>query len=147
MIATFDLNVVVDDFANRASFASDSQAALGLVEKRVITGVFAAHAITTLYYILRKAVGFRKAELAVEYVLDNFEIWGAEKEDWRSALEWRFEDFEDAAIAKVAELSESHFIVTRDQGDFVKSSVPTITPAELVRLFASSNPAGPQTPP
>jgi predicted nucleic acid-binding protein len=147
VIATVDLNIVIDVFANRIPFISESKPILDYVENRVITGVFASHALTTLYYILRRAAGVKKAEEAVEYVLQHFEIWGAGKEDWQAALEWRFEDFEDAAIAKVAELSGANFIVTRDGADFIQSPVPPITPSALIQLLSPANAAGPQTPP
>lgn len=148
MIATVDSNVVIDVFADRMPFVADSQAVLDLIEKRAVVGVFASHAITTLYYAIRKGVNKQKAEEAVAYVLDYFQIWGVTKGDWQSAMEWRFADFEDAGMAKVAELSRSRFLVTRNGADFTKGPVATVTPTGLLQMIRSRNPAsGPQTPP
>ncbi len=45
-------------------------------------------------------------------------------------------DFEDAAVATVAEASGSTFVVTRYIADFAQSSEPGIAPANLLILHA-----------
>lgn len=147
MIATVDLNVVIDVFCERAPFFADSLLVLEWIENGWVEGVFASHALTTLYYSIRKASGKTKAEEAVEYVLQHFEIRGITRDDWHAALESAFDDFEDAGIAKVAELSGSAVIVTRNTDDFEHSTVPAVTPANFISRSVAKSSAGPQTPP
>jgi len=46
------------------------------------------------------------------------------------------DDFEDAAVAAVAETSGSAFVVTRNIVDFAKSLVAAITPADFLSQHA-----------
>jgi hypothetical protein len=45
-------------------------------------------------------------------------------------------DFEDALVATVAEVTGSDYIVTRNVPDFAGSPVPAITPAEFLETLA-----------
>ena len=145
MIATVDLNIVLDVHCERAPFSTDSRIVLNLIEKRVVIGVFASHALTTLYYIARKDIGRPKAEAVVEYVLKHFNIIGLHRARWEFALRAGFSDFEDAAIATVAESSGSAVLITRNVPHFARSKVRAVTPWDFI--WQGPTQPGPQTPP
>lgn len=145
MIATIDLNIVMDVYGERAPFSTDSKVVLNLVEKRQIIGVFASHTLTTLFYLARRSIGRIQAESSVRYVLRNFQIVGLGRTDWIAAINAGFSDFEDAAVAKAADLSGSGVLITRNVADFAKSKVRAVTPTEFIWRKPAS--AGPQTPP
>jgi predicted nucleic acid-binding protein len=132
VIATVDLNIVLDVHCERIPFITDSRVVLNLVEKKVVIGVFASHALTTLFYIARKDIGRTKAEAVVEYVLKHFKIIGLRRVRWELALKAGFSDFEDAAIAAVAEGSGSGVLITRNVPHFAKSKVRAVTPTEFI---------------
>jgi predicted nucleic acid-binding protein len=132
VIATVDLNIVLDVHCERAPFSTDSRVVLNLIEKREVIGVFASRALTTLFYIARKDIGRTKAEAVVAYVLKHFKIIGLRRVRWELALRAGFADFEDAAIATVAESSGSAVLITRNVPDFAKSKVRAVTPTEFI---------------
>jgi len=60
--------------------------------------------------------------------------------DARRAFTLGFSDLEDALQAVAAEACAADFIVTRNESDFVKSSVPVLTPSHfLARVPASGD--------
>jgi hypothetical protein len=108
-----------------------------MVETGALEGVCPAHGLTTLYYIVRKLATKQDAEAAMDRVLDHFRIGNLDAAGWREARSLPTDDFEDATVATVAKASGSDFIITRDVGDFDRSPIPAISPADfLVKLTA-----------
>ena len=56
---------------------------------------------------------------------------------WQEATLRPLTDFEDAAVATVAKVTASAFIITRNVGDFAGSPVPAITPADFLSQFTA----------
>jgi predicted nucleic acid-binding protein len=131
---TIDINVALDVFQRREPHYAASAQVLGLVESGAIGGVFPAHALTTLYYLVRKHATRAGAEAAMARVLAHFEIGNLDAAGWRAAGRLGFSDFEDAAVALVAERTGSAFIVTRNVADFAGASRPAIAPADFLSL-------------
>jgi len=57
----------------------------------------------------------------MDRVLRHFQIGNLDATGWQRARQLVLEDFEDAAVAAVAEASGSAFVVTRNIGDFAQS--------------------------
>ena len=76
-----------------------------------IAGVFPAHGLTALYYLVRKHDSKAGAEAAMDRVMRHFEIGNLDAEGWREARQLAMDDFEDAVVATVARTSGSDFIV------------------------------------
>ena len=74
MTVTVDINVLLDVFQNRVAHYTESAAVLAMVERKEIKAVLPAHALTTLYYLVRKYGSRPDAEAAMDRVLDHFEI-------------------------------------------------------------------------
>jgi predicted nucleic acid-binding protein len=53
--------------------------------------------------------------------------------DLQEAIKLNFTDFEDAVVAATAARENADFIVTRNAGDFTKSPVPAISPADFLK--------------
>ena len=66
----------------------------------------------------------------------HFQIGNLDAVAWSRARQLPLDDFEDAAVATVAEVTGSAFIITRNVGDFAGSSVRGITPADFLSQFA-----------
>lgn len=135
MIVTIDMNVLLDFFTRRPSFYRDARRIMYYVKIRKVTGIFPAHGVTTVYYLLRKLQGRAKAEAAVDFILRRFKVGQFDVATCRAARRSQVDDFEDAAVEQTAVFSNSQFIVTRDEGDFIHSTVPAISPADFVRRF------------
>ena len=72
----------------------------------------------------------------MDRVLGHFQIGSLDSAGWRRARQLAMDDFEDAAVAAVAEASGSTFVVTRNAADFTQSPVPAIAPADFLSQHA-----------
>lgn len=134
MRVLFDVNVVLDVLADREPFVEPSSAALSLAETGDITGVIAAHTVTTLHYLLERELGQARSRRVLTELLSFLEVEAVDGDRIRHALGMAWQDFEDAVQAACAESSKADFVVTRDMTGFRKSAVRPISPAELVAL-------------
>ena len=132
MIVTVDLNVLLDVFQKREPHYAASAQVVSMVAAGTLIGVFPAHGLTTLYYLVRKHASRSNAENAMDRVLGHFQIGNLDTDGWREARMLPFADFEDAAVATVAASSASAFIITRNVGDFAASRVPAISPTDFL---------------
>ena len=65
---TVDINVVLDVFQKREPHDAASAQVVGLVESGTIRGIFPAHGLTTLYYLVRKHAAKPDAEAAMDFL-------------------------------------------------------------------------------
>ena len=138
MTVTVDINVFLDVIQHRQPHYAASANVVSMAESRTLSGVCPAHALTTLYYLIRKYVTKQDAEAAMDRILDNFQIGSLDMAGWREARSLPIDDFEDAAIAATAKASWSDFIITRDIAGFAGSPVPAITPADFLGQFPAN---------
>lgn len=68
----FDVNVILDVLFDRAPHAEASAAAWAVGESGAAEGLLAAHAVTTIYYLVRKELGALKAGQTIGSMLDIF---------------------------------------------------------------------------
>jgi predicted nucleic acid-binding protein len=129
---TVDINILLDVFRQRAPHYAMSAQVVNMIATGTLDGVCPAHGLTTIYYLLRKHASKPDAETAVDRVLRHFQIGNLDATGWRDARLLPFRDFEDAAVATVAKVSGSAFIVTRNVADFAGSPVPAIAPADFL---------------
>jgi len=132
MTVTFDINVLLDVFQKREPHYAASAQVLSMVVDGTLTGIFPAHGLTTLYYLVRKHASKPNAETAMDRVLDHFQIGNLDAAGWREARGLPLADFEDATVAIVAKTTTSAFIITRNVGDFSGSPILAITPADFL---------------
>ena len=135
MTVTVDINVFLDVLQRRQPHYPASANVMGMVESRSLSGVCPAHALTTVYYLVRKLSTKQDADTAMDWVLDHFQIGNLDMAGWREARSLPMDDFEDAAVATTAKATQSDFIITRDVGDLAGSPVPAITPADFLGQF------------
>jgi predicted nucleic acid-binding protein len=136
---TVDINVLLDVFQKREPHYAASAQVVSLVLDGTLVGVFPAHGLTTLYYLVRKHASKPDAETAMDRVLSHFQIENLDTAGWREARLLPFADFEDAAVATVATSSASAFIITRNVGDFAASRVPAISPTDFLSQFPAKD--------
>ena len=66
-------------------------------------GVIAGHLVTTFYYLLAKFSGAATADTAVDGLLADFAVAGAEKRILAKARKLLMKDFEDSVVAATAD--------------------------------------------
>lgn len=129
-----DLNVVLDVIQEREPFHAASAQVLSEVVAGRVEGCLAAHALTTLHYIVARHVSRERADEAVDWALRHFVLVPQDREVFLRARILAMADFEDAALAAAAEKVGCDSIVTRNVGDFAGSPIPAVTPEELLAL-------------
>jgi predicted nucleic acid-binding protein len=131
----FDTNVVLDVLLDRQPYVEASAAAWAAVETGVCEGMLAAHAVTTIHYLVRKEMGNIKARRIVSAILRVFGVATVDSAVVQEALQLPFSDFEDAVTAAAARLAGCECIVTRDPKGFRGSPVRSLTPEAVTPLL------------
>jgi predicted nucleic acid-binding protein len=137
MKVTVDLNVLLDVAQNRLPHYHASEEVVHRVRRVEFAAVLPGHALTTLHYIFEKYSGTALANQTLDGLLADFAIHPVDKANFQHARQLPLSDFEDAVVAVTAEATGSDFIVTRNEADFVGSSVPAITPIDFLEHLAA----------
>ncbi len=103
MKAMVDLNVLMDILQKREPFFASAAALCEWGEKEGQVLAVAAHAMTTISYIVRKMAGAKAEEEALKWLMDSFEIVPADAAVFRQAMSLGISDYEDAVVAASAE--------------------------------------------
>jgi len=133
----FDVNVVLDVLLDRKPHAEASAAAWAAVETGMAEGLLAAHAVTTIHYLVRKETGAVKARGILSAILRVFGIAAVNSTVIQEALQLPCSDFEDAVTAAAARLATCDYIVTRDPKGFRGSTIRALTPEAAIPLFST----------
>jgi predicted nucleic acid-binding protein len=128
-----DLNVLLDVVQERQPHYAASAQALDFALKNEC-GCIAAHAITTLHYLVAKYADRSKADELIDWLLQNFTTIPADRATFLRARNLDFPDFEDAVVCACAETLSCQFIITRNSKDFGRASIPAVTPAEFLAM-------------
>jgi predicted nucleic acid-binding protein len=130
-----DTNVVLDVLLDRQPHAEASAALWARVEMAISEGMVAAHAVTTIHYLVRKEKGNIKARRIVSAILRVFGVAAVDGAVVQEALQLPFSDFEDAVTAAAARVAGCECIVTRDPKGFRGSPVRALTPEAVTPLL------------
>lgn len=133
-----DINVILDIFLDRAPHAAASSAVWAAVEKGHVAGVLAAHAVTTIQYILKGERGGTVARNTVESILRVLDVAAVDTQVIRRALQFGWVDFEDAVTAAAAESADCDAIVSRDPKGFPRSPVRVLSPEAAAPLYVTA---------
>ena len=134
-VILFDTNVVLDVLLGREPFAKASAAAWAAVEIGTAKGMLAAHAVTTIHYLVQKEIGGAKAKRVVSELLKVFRIATVDTQVLQEALQYAISDFEDAVSAVAASSSGCDCIVTRNLKHFHGSPVRALSPEAVLPLL------------
>jgi predicted nucleic acid-binding protein len=130
-----DTNIVLDVLLDRKPHVQASAAVWTALEKGRSQGILAAHAVTTIHYLIRKQIGNTKATRAMASILSVFGVAAVDGAVIQEALQLTFSDFEDAVTAAAARLAGCESIVTRDPKGFRGSTVRALTPEAVIPLL------------
>jgi predicted nucleic acid-binding protein len=130
-----DVNVILDVLLDRPPYAVASRAIWAAIELRWAEGLLAAHAVTTLDYLMRKELGVAGSRRALRALLRIFTVAGVDHAVIQSALDAHAPDFEDSVTAAAALAARCDLIVTREPKGFRASPVPVFTPEAAAPLI------------
>jgi predicted nucleic acid-binding protein len=130
-----DTNVILDVLLDRHFHVEASGAIWAAVERGSAEGMLAAHAVTTIHYLIRKDLGAAKAKRTLSAVLRVFKVATVDAGVIQDALELNLPDFEDAVTASVARAAACDFVITRDPKGFRGAPIRCLTPEAAVPLL------------
>ena len=132
-----DTNILLDVILDRAPWADDATALLDSIARRQSHGFVAAHAITTIYYLVERAKGHAAATTAVSDVLEILRVVALDGSDFQRALALELQDYEDAVQAAAALKIGARFLVTRNARDFKGAPILPRSAGEVLALLAA----------
>lgn len=138
MKVLLDTNVVLDVLLDREPHASVSSGLWAAVEQRRASGFVAAHALTTIHYLVRKDRDARVARRVTATILRIFRVARVDEAVLSMALDLGWSDYEDAVTAASAAASGCVLIATRNPRDFKDSPVPVLDPASALAAVLAS---------
>ena len=133
-----DTNVILDLVLKRGQSGIDAARLLSALQPPRAHGYIAAHAITTVYYIIAKERGDATARLAVVYMLQLLSVVPLTDHDFHAAVALGMPDFEDSVHAAAAVAVRADYIVTGNKKDFRHSPVSPRSAAEVLALVLSA---------
>jgi predicted nucleic acid-binding protein len=133
----FDTNVILDVLLDRQPFANEATYLLTMVESSVISGFICATTVTTIHYLLAKALGAQEAARHIRSLLSLFEIAPVNRVVLENAVAAGFSDFEDGVVHEAARHAGAKYIVTRDLAGFKKATLPVFEPAGFISALES----------
>jgi hypothetical protein len=93
-----------------------------------VEGYVAGHAVTTLFYLLRRELGMTKSRQVLTDLLSKMRVASVTDAGVRQALDGPFKDFEDGVTHAAAQEAKASVIVTRNVRDFTKGIIPAVLP-------------------
>lgn len=130
-----DTNVLLDVVLRREPWATDAARLLSAIEREEVRGFIAAHAVTTVYYIVEKGRGRQAAVLAVGDLIETCAVVPIGAPELQRAVALGVPDFEDGVQAAAYLASGADYIATRNGRDFAGAPVAVRTPGELLALL------------
>ncbi len=133
-----DTNVVLDVLFDRQPHAGASVAVWAAVETNSAHGLLAAHAVTTIHYLIRRELGLARARRTISTVLRVFGVAPVDGPVIHAALGLPLSDFEDAVTAAAAQFAGCDYIVTRDAKGFRGCGMRVLLPEAAALVLRSS---------
>ena len=130
-----DINVVLDVLLDRKPHNAASAAICAAVETGKAEGFLAAHAVTTIHYLLCREQGANRAAQSVRTLLRIFAVAPVDAHVIQQALQSSQPDFEDSVTASAAQSAGCHLIVTRDPKGFRRTAVRALDPTQALPLL------------
>jgi len=133
-----DTNVILDVLLDRQPHAGASVAVWAAIETGSAQGILAAHAVTTIHYLIRRELGTPRAKRTIRTILRVFGVAPIDGPVLQLALDLPLSDFEDAVTAAAAQLAGCHYIVTRDPKGFRDCGIRPLLPEAAVPLLRNT---------
>lgn len=124
----FDSDVILDVFLQREPYFRTSALAIDRVGQDQVEGYVAGHAVTNLFYLLRRQLGSDRAREILRTLMSKMQVASVTDGVIREALESSFSDFEDAVTHAAAQAMSVEIIVTRNVRDFRLGTIPAVLP-------------------
>jgi predicted nucleic acid-binding protein len=126
-----DTNVILDFLLRNSGFFENSKKIFGLVEFGKVRAFISSSSVTDIFYISRKKLTVPVARMAIEDILNLFEVVSVDKSDLQGALTIPIADVEDALQVWCAQKAGVEAIITNNVKDFKGIDIPVVTSADF----------------
>lgn len=133
-----DVDVILDVLQQREPHYAASAGVLASIETGRMQGAMAAHAVTTLFYLVAKAQSPQQARAMLTDLRQFLAIAPVDEATIEEALNLPYRDFEDAVQMIAAVHDGAQYLITRNVQDYQAGPLPALRPAELLALLAGS---------
>lgn len=127
-----DTNVILDVMLDRRPWSHEGVLLFEALSTGKARGLVAAHAVTTVHYMIRKAVGSDVAREGIRNLLKVLDVVPVDAKLLKRALELDITDYEDAVHVAAAIACGATSIVTRDHRDYSASPIVAVLPAVAI---------------
>ena len=129
MKVLIDTNVIVDYLAEREPYFSFAKEIVEASKNDTVIGCVSSQSIADIFYILRKDFSISERKRILLALCQLMHVEGVDRSKLTTALENQdFTDFEDCLQMQCAIAFGADYIVTRNEKDYVYSSVRAISP-------------------
>lgn len=130
-----DTNVLLDVLQRRGPHYPDSAGVLGAAETGRVRGAAAAHAFTTVFYLLARHAGDAAGRAGISDLLRILDVAPVGRGTLLEALALAYDDLEDAVHMAAALEVRADYLITRDRRGYAAGPLPTLAPGELMALL------------
>lgn len=130
--ALLDINVLLDVFLERPSVYTASAEVLSLCDNAKTKGLVCANSYPALHYFLRKHMPGKQAINILSKLRGITRVAPVDQKVIDLALASDFTDFEDAVQYYSALHAKADTLVTRNQKDFKRATLPVLSPEEYL---------------
>ena len=127
-----DCDVLIDIGLKREPFYQASSQLLDYLEVNKSSGFIAWHSIANFFYLTSKGINKERSKKFIGELCSFLTIANVANKDLFTALELKFNDFEDAMQCASAIACNADIIVTRNIKDYKNSPIPCSTPEQIL---------------
>jgi predicted nucleic acid-binding protein len=137
--ALFDTNVILDVLLNRHPWSADAKALWQAHMNNQLAAHVTATSLTDIFYISRRHAGRDRAWQAIQACLDQLYVISVGFNELQVATTLGSSDFEDNLQIACTMTAQLDVIVTRDPSGFAASSIPVLTPQQMLSRLSGGN--------
>jgi len=135
MRVLIDTCIIIDALQSREPFKDDVEKIFLLAANTSFDGFITAKSATDIYYLTHRLThSDKETRKILSNIFTLFSPLDTTGIDCRKAISSEMSDYEDAIMVETAIRSEIDCIVTRNQKDYIKSSVPVYSPRDFINL-------------
>lgn len=132
-----DTNIILDHLLDRKPFNQAAAWIFSHTERGDLETFIGGTTVTTVHYLIVKSLGIKAAQIAIEQLLQLFEVAPINRTVLTSAFKLKFSDFEDAVLHEAAVHVGAEAIITRDVKGFHRAKLAVYSSDEFVNSLRS----------
>lgn len=140
MRVLIDTCIIIDALQSRIPFAEAAQKLFIYSANKQFEGYITAKSVTDIYYLTHRLThsdAETRKILSKLFIL--FHLLDTTSLDCRKAISSEIDDYENAIMVETAVRSQMDCIVTRNEKDYMKSSVKIYGPSDFLKLLEEEN--------